>query len=266
MFSNEVQAGEYIKFGSTQFRQVTSVSNNTSLTVRNNFTASNASSQAISRQNEENPAGPYISESRYITRRVTLNDGFEAEDLVVYLDTNRPAGTDIKVYYKVLNESDTDNFDDKFYTEMSLSGTKIFTEDKELFTEEKYIIPSGSKTGGTTLLSGNVAINATVNVVGTGTAFIEQLKIGDTIQVGTARTERVVATIANNTNLTVTSAFATTASAQDAFRLLSDTVQYTRPDGSTYTGFKQFAIKVVFTSDNESKTTKVKNLRAMALA
>jgi len=266
LFNNEVQPGEYIKFDSSQFRQVTSISNNTSLTVKNNFTTSNGVSQSISRQNEENPTGPYISESRYITRRVTLNDGFEAEDLVVYLDTNRPAGTDIKVYYKVLNESDTENFDDKFYIEMSLNGTKRFSEDKELFTEEKYVIPTSSKTGGTTLLSGNVAINGTVTVSGTGTAFFEQLKIGDTIQVGTAREERVVATINNNTSLTVTTAFGSTASAQDAFKSLNDTVQYTRPDGSTYTGFKQFAIKVVFISDNESKTTKVKNLRAMALA
>lgn len=149
---------------------------------------------------------------------------------------------------------------------MSLNGTKRFTEDKELFTEEKYVIPTSSKTGGTTLLSGNVAINGTITVSGTGTAFFEQLKIGDTIQVGTAREERVVATINNNTSLTVTTAFGSTASAQDAFKLLNDTVQYTRPDGSTYTGFKQFAIKVVFTSDNESKTTRVQNLRAMALA
>jgi hypothetical protein len=33
---------------------------------------------------EENPTGPYSSQARYITKVVTLNDGFEANDLVVY--------------------------------------------------------------------------------------------------------------------------------------------------------------------------------------
>jgi len=60
------------------------------------------------------------------------------------------------------------------------------------------------------------------------------LKIGDTIAVGTARTERVVATIANNVSLTVESAFSTVASSQDIFRVLNNAVAYTTPDGRTF--------------------------------
>lgn len=265
-FTTEVFPGEYAYFGD-EYRRVSSVTSNTVLTVINNFTTSNAVNQAMSIRNEENPVGPYSSESRYITKVVTLNDGFEAADLVTYLKINRPPGTSIKVYAKLLNENDSDAFDDKFYTPMELVGTETFTLNQNDYKEEKYIVPSLAKTGGSELLAGTVAIsNVSTTVIGTSTRFIEDLKIGDTIAVGTARTERVVSTIANNTSLTVESAFSTVASSQDVFRVLNNTVAYTTPDGRTFQGYKQFAIKIVFLSSNPSFAPKVKDLRGIALA
>lgn len=265
-FTTQVFPGEYAYFGD-EYRKVSSISSNTVLTVSNNFTTSNAVSQAMTIRNEENPTGPYSSQSRYITKVVTLNDGFEAADLVTYLKVNRPPGTSIKVYCKLLNENDTDAFDDKFYTPMDLVGTETFTLNQNEYKEEKYVVPSTVKTGGSELLAGTVAIsNVDTTVIGTSTRFIEDLKIGDTIAVGTARTERVVATIANNTALTVESAFSTVASGQDIFRVLNNTVAYTTPDGRTFQGYKNFAIKIVFLSSNPSYAPKVKDLRGIALA
>jgi hypothetical protein len=265
-FTTQVFAGEYAYFGD-EYRRVSSVSNNTFLTVINNFTTSNAVSQAMSIRNEENPTGPYSSESRYITKVVTLNDGFEAADLVTYLRVNRPPGTSIKVYAKLLNENDTDAFDDKFYTPMELVGTETFTLNQNEYKEEKYVVPSVAKTGGSELLSGTVATsNVSTTVTGTSTRFIEDLKIGDTIAVGLARTERVVSTIANNISLTVESAYSTLSSSQDVFRVLNNTVAYTTPDARTFQGYKQFAIKIVFLSSNPSFASKVKDLRGIALA
>ena len=265
-FTTEIDAGEYVKFGD-QFRLVANVVNATYMTVSTNFTEANDVNQTISMENEENPEGPYVSDTRYITRRVALNDGFEASDLVVYLDVNRPAGTDIKVYYKILNENDNDTFDDKFYQEMSLSGTKIFNQNSRIYSEEKYIVPTAIKTGGSTLLSGTVLISSSnTDVVGTSTRFIEDLRIGDTVAAGVARSQRVVSTIVNNTFLTVESAFSTSNNSQDIFKVLNNAIQYTTPDSKTFTGFKYYAIKVVFTSDNEAYAPRVKNLRAIALA
>lgn len=265
-FTTQVFPGEYAYFGD-EYRRVSSVTSNTVLTVINNFTTSNAVSQAMTIRNEENPTGPYSSESRYITKVVTLNDGFEAADLVTYLKINRPPGTSIKVYAKLLNENDTDAFDDKFYTPMELVGTETFTLNQNEYKDEKYVVPSVAKTGGSELLSGTVATsNVSTTVIGTSTRFTEDLKIGDTIAVGTARTERVVSTIANNTSLTVESVFSTVASSQDIFRILNNTVAYTTPDGRTFQGYKQFAIKIVFLSSNPSYASKVKDLRGIALA
>lgn len=265
-FANDVFAGEYANFGD-EYRRISSIANSTYLTVATNFTTSNTVNQQLIIRSEENPSGPYSSETRYITRIVTLNDGFEAADLTAYLNINRPAGTAIKVYAKVLNENDTDVFNDKFYLEMSLEGTETFTQNPSVYREEKYVLPAGVKTGGAELLAGNVSIStASTDVVGNGTRFLEDLRIGDTIAVGVTRAERVVQTIANNTYLTVESAFASTDSAQDIFKVLNNTISYTTPDGRTFEGFKYFAVKIVFLSSNEAYAPKVKDLRVIALA
>jgi hypothetical protein len=265
-FTSQVFPGEYAYFGD-EYRRVASVANNTYLTVTTNFTTANAASQTMTIRNEENPVGPYSSQSRYITKVVTLNDGFEASDLVTYLRINRPPGTSVKVYCKLLNENDTDAFDDKFYTPMELIGTETFTLNQNEYKEEKFVVPLVTKTGGSELLAGTVAIsNVSTTVIGTSTRFMEDLKIGDIIAVGTARTERVVSTIANNTSLTVESAFSTVASSQDIFRVLNNVVAYTTPDGRTFQGYKYFAIKIVFLSSNPSYAPKVKDLRGIALA
>lgn len=51
--------------------------------------------------------------TRYITRQITLADGFDAGDLQVFLNTIRPQGTNIEVYYKVLSAQDTDQLTNK---------------------------------------------------------------------------------------------------------------------------------------------------------
>ena len=56
------------------------------------------------------------TKSKYISRRVTLEDTFDAQDLKVFLNAYKPKDTDIKVYYKVHNAEDPEDFEDKPYT------------------------------------------------------------------------------------------------------------------------------------------------------
>lgn len=60
--------------------------------------------------------------ARYITKKVTLADGFDAGDLRVYVDTIRPQGTHVLAYYKALSDSDPDTFDDKKWKRMVLTN------------------------------------------------------------------------------------------------------------------------------------------------
>ena len=64
--------------------------------------------------------------ARYITRRVTLADGFDSSDLRVYITANKPTGTNIHVYYKILSASDSDLFEDKKWQLMTQLGNQNF--------------------------------------------------------------------------------------------------------------------------------------------
>lgn len=64
--------------------------------------------------------------AKYITRRVTLNDGFDSGDLRVYLTAHKPQGTNIYVYYKVLSASDPELFIDKEWKLMTQIGNQNY--------------------------------------------------------------------------------------------------------------------------------------------
>jgi hypothetical protein len=54
--------------------------------------------------------GPALT--KYLTKKVALDAGFDSGDLNVYLTAYRPVNTDINVYYKILNRGDTMQFND----------------------------------------------------------------------------------------------------------------------------------------------------------
>jgi len=58
--------------------------------------------------------------ARYITKKVTLNQGFDSGDLRVYFTAYRPVNTNIYVYYKVLSRNDTQTFDSGRWQLMTL--------------------------------------------------------------------------------------------------------------------------------------------------
>lgn len=60
------------------------------------------------------------SKARYLTRKITLADGFDAGDLRVFLRAIRPQGTDVAVYYKVLSAADSEYFYEKNWKRMEL--------------------------------------------------------------------------------------------------------------------------------------------------
>ena len=67
---------------------------------------------------EDSAQGGNIN-AKYISRRVTLEDGFDASDLKVILNAYKPLGTDVHLYYKVKHMDDPQDFDDKNYVLMS---------------------------------------------------------------------------------------------------------------------------------------------------
>jgi len=141
--------------------------------------------------NSEHSRGGNIS-AKYITRRVTLEEGFDARDLKIYLRGYKPRGSNIYVYYKVLSNDDSDNFDDKPYILMEQdTSTGLFSLNEKDIKE-----------------------------------FI--------------------------------------------YRTKDERISYTVPGAGTYSTFRTFSIKVVFTRDTDAQTTFigipiVKDLKVIAL-
>ena len=134
--------------------------------------------------------------NKYISQTIILADGQDAEDLKVYLNAYRPPNTDVHVYVKFLNGSDTETFAQKLWTKLEkqedgeLSYSSL--SDKLNFKEFVYKISESNLTGP------------------------------------------------------------------------EGEYQYTS-GGTTYTGFKYFAVKIVLTSTNSAIVPRVADLRAIAL-
>jgi len=102
---------------------------------------SGGGSGAVVLYNGEDKKSGGNSDVRYITRRVTLADGFDSGDLRVYLTAYRPSGANIHVYYKILSKSDPDAFTDKNYQLMTQLGNPNFVSTSDFDYRELKFAP-----------------------------------------------------------------------------------------------------------------------------
>ena len=86
--------------------------------------------------------------SKYISRRVVLDDGQDAEDLKVYLSNLIPTGCDVKVYGKFQNATDASNFDDLDWIELETNTVPLNSTARSGFIEYAYTIPDANKNAG----------------------------------------------------------------------------------------------------------------------
>jgi hypothetical protein len=96
-------------------------------------------SGAVASFNSEESGSGGNMKARYITRKVTLADGFDAGDLKVYLDAYKPTGTDLSVYYKVLNSTDNTEFEQRPYIQMTQVGKDVRSRDESEFIEYEFV-------------------------------------------------------------------------------------------------------------------------------
>jgi hypothetical protein len=107
-------------------------------TARNSVIAVENIINNITTNETELPAGG-DSTAKYITRTVTLMDGFDAQDLTIYLNMNRRAGTQVTCYYKVLSQYDFDSFEDKLWKVMQqTSNLNTISTDPNEFVEYQF--------------------------------------------------------------------------------------------------------------------------------
>jgi len=68
---------------------------------------------------------------------VSLGDGLSAKSLKVFVDQNMPQGSTIEVYYRVINNEDIDNFEDRPYVLMDRRQAST-TVNQDVFTYNEY--------------------------------------------------------------------------------------------------------------------------------
>lgn len=89
--------------------------------------------------NSELTANKGLALAKYFTKPVTLNEGFDADGITVYVDVQKPLGTKIEVFYRIQNKYDTNiRFSDsQWYLLPQLSGATASNLSDD-FVEETY--------------------------------------------------------------------------------------------------------------------------------
>ena len=83
--------------------------------------------------------------AKYITRRVTLEDGFEARNLKVFLDLNQQDECSIEIYGKISTREDETDFDELGYFKMIPEVDTNFVSENEFdFREVSFTLPTNA--------------------------------------------------------------------------------------------------------------------------
>jgi hypothetical protein len=89
--------------------------------------------------------------AKYISKRVELQEGFDAEDFRLYVTGYRPNGTDIRTYVRVKNNSDPVSLRNNPWIELdAISGKDLFssTSNTSDFKEFVFEVPASAKNNG----------------------------------------------------------------------------------------------------------------------
>ena len=209
--------------------------------------------------------------SRYISRRVVLEEGMDAEDLQVWLEAEVPTTGSINVYGKFQNAADPGDFqEDLNWTLLTANTTP--PEQTEGSAEYSYSIPArGSNAAG--LNSGtdvfeyvlSSLITTPVSAAGSGYSTATVTITGGGGFGATAKAEISTGTIGliiiTNPGRGYTSAPTVTITGDGS----GATCTTPTIGNVTHTGYKTFAVKVVPLSTDTCKVPKIKDLRAIAL-
>jgi len=95
-------------------------------------------------QTELRPAGGTAA-CKYISKPISLADGFDSTGIEVILDISRPIGSDVEVFCRVLARDDrsvSNGIYDRYWIQMPLTfpGAKTYSGTKDIFNTEKYKI------------------------------------------------------------------------------------------------------------------------------
>lgn len=223
-----------------------------------------------------------LARSKYVSKRIALADGMDAEDARVFITAYKPSGTTIQVYTKILNFTDGSAFEDKDYTLMNqVTSSSVFSDslNEEDYREYEYTFP---KTPPSTLLSGVATTYSNTTVTGVDTTFTTTVIAGDLIKIVKSNTLTdydllPVVSVANNTTLTVTSntSFTGTGNTIELVTQKKAAFKYTRnnyivryhdSNNGAFDTYKYMAVKIVLLSPYNYLVPALNDVRVLAVS
>jgi hypothetical protein len=234
--------------------------------------------------------------AKYISKNTTLDDKLgNAEDLLAIVGAYRPAGTDIKVYCKLIGSDDGDTFDQKLWTEMPMregsENTYSSPFDTTDYREYEFVMPYatvlGTFIGDGTLISGrkfstrNVLGDMVVIPPAVTPTLVPRNNIKITVN-GVIKVRGVDYDILSGTDFEFKNTPATIPPSgaiievwqytniteynnQTTAYLNDGKVEYKRIDGGVVSGYKTYCFKIVMLSDTGNKVPRLADFRSIAL-
>lgn len=223
--------------------------------------------------------------SKYVSKRLTLAEGMDAEDIKVFLTAYKPVNTEIDVYARVLNFTDGQAFEEKDWTLLNqVTSASVYSDsyDQTDYREYEYTFPysppSVRKTGRVSTTANSAVIT------GSETSFTTEFVADDLIKVVRSNSDTDyeilrIASVANNTQMTATTVsqvsggvtggtieYVTQPRAAFKYNKNSSIVRYYDSNGAAYDTYKYLAIKIVLKSPYTYLVPTIDDVRALAVS
>ena len=114
--------------------------------------------------------------SKYMTRPVTLSEGFNATSLRVQVLENIQSGTQFEVYYRVLSDEDSERFADKEWVKMTRNGQASNSSSLTEYIDSEYKADTISYTAGSATYSSFNTFAVKIVMYSSNTAFTPTAK------------------------------------------------------------------------------------------
>lgn len=258
---------------------------NADLTVRQVQISNTTSHLAAGLDTEIGSNGKSLS--KHFTRKLTFEGDRQAEDLKVFASIYRPAGTEVRVYAKLYNNSDSEAFDDKPWTPLEIKNNRanIRSSTEALqYIEYEFGLPAHPEVK-EELAGTFTVVDDNATITGFGTADLTtKVAVGDKIKVFSPlfpNTNYIVATVASRTSTTITFAEnitdnnvvgvgmkASVLLYNTAFSNPSNffTTRYYNSTGAAFDKFNVAQLKIVLQSDRSNIIPRVSQVQMIGVS
>lgn len=274
-----------VRFANSTFARITNIdnffnANNTTLVLASDNTV-NATISSAEYYSEALDNG-YYGSSRYISKNIVLAAGQSSEDILAFLGAYRPATTNLRVYAKIINSQDSDQYNDKVWTrlvERSSSSLLSSQVNKDDLVELSYGFPQSIN-----ITSNSSVCSNSSNVISIASLYSSSdLVVGNYVYISDDVTKkfnvrRVVSV--PNTSAVIVDKPPSFSSSNVAFGYIpglistsaaflndrnNNIVRYVTPNDLVFDNYSQFSIKIVPVSATTSIVPRVGDMRVLAI-